>query len=185
MNDLMDYYELLRIDATATFDEIHKAYRSLALQYHPDRNSTPEAALIMSSINQAYSVLSEPSRRQLYDQQRRTTQPFDIAGSILRAAYDTLLKQGWIVTENDEAHMILEHGIKAVRVSFVKHLDNALLKKIGKQFAGFSVVLAVEIELPVNFSFNVAIIDLVRSRYHGPPFPDETYRALFAPFIGP
>ena len=47
----MDYYELLRIDATATFDEIHKAYRSLALQYHPDRNSTPEAALIMSSIN--------------------------------------------------------------------------------------------------------------------------------------
>ena len=66
-----------------------------------------------------------------------------------------------------------------------RHLDNALLKKIGKQFAGFSVVLAVEIELPVNFSFNVAIIDLVRSRYHGPPFPDETYRALFAPFIGP
>jgi len=43
----------------------------------------------------------------------------------------------------------------------------------------------LEIELPVNFSFNVAIIDLVRSRYHGPPFPDETYRALFAPFIGP
>ncbi len=180
----MDYYELLQIEATATFDEIHKAYRSLAMQYHPDRNSTPEAASMMSSINQAYSVLSEPSRRRLYDRQR-TTQPLDIAGSILRAAYDTLLKQGWIVTENDEAHMILEHGMKAVRVSFVKHLDNAVLKKIAKQFAGFSVVLAVEIELPINFSFNVAIIDLVHSRYHGPAFPDETYRALFAPFIGP
>ncbi len=180
----MDYYELLHIDATATFDEIHKAYRSLAMQYHPDRNSTPEAAAMMSSINQAYSVLSEPSRRQFYDRQCRTG-PFDIAGSILRAAHDTLLKQGWIITENDEAHMILEHGMKAVRVSFVKHLDNVLLKKIGKQFAGFSVVLAAEIALPINFSFNVAIIDLVRSRYHGPPLPDETYRALFAPFIGP
>jgi len=43
----------------------------------------------------------------------------------------------------------------------------------------------IKLELPINFSFNVAIIDLVRSRYHGPPLPDETYRALFAPFIGP
>ena len=38
----MDYYELLQIDATATFDDIHKAYRSLALAYHPDRNSAPD-----------------------------------------------------------------------------------------------------------------------------------------------
>jgi len=181
----MDYYELLRIDSTATFDEIHRAYRSLAMQYHPDRNATPEAASMMSSINEAYSVLGEPSRRRLYDQQHRATQPFDVSGSILRAAYDTLLKQGWIVTENDEAHMILEHSRRAVRVSYIKRLDNALLKQIGKQFAGFSVVLAVEIELPINFSFNVAIIDLVHSRYYGPPFPDEMYRALFAPFMSP
>jgi len=76
----MDYYELLRIDSTATFGEIHRAYRSLAMQYHPDRNATPEAASIMSSINEAYSVLGEPSRRRLYDQQHRATQPFDVAG---------------------------------------------------------------------------------------------------------
>ena len=181
----MDYYELLRIDSTATFDQIHRAYRSLAMQYHPDRNATPEAASIMSSINEAYSVLGEPSRRRVYDQQHRTTQPFDVAGSILRAAYDTLLKQGWIVTENDDAHMILENSTRAVRVSYVKRLDNTLLKQIGKKFPGFSVVLAVEIELPINFSFNVVIIDLVHSRYYGPPFPDEMYRALFAPFISP
>ena len=182
----MDYYELLQIDSTATSEDIHRAYRSLAMQYHPDRNSTPEAASMMASINEAYRVLSESSRRRLYDQQQRSTkQPFDVAGPILRAAYDTLLKQGWIVTENDESHMILEHGVRTVRVTFVTHLDNALLKKIAKQFAGFSVVLAVGIELPINLSFNAAMVDLVHSRYHGPPFPDDVYRALFAPFIGP
>jgi curved DNA-binding protein CbpA len=179
----MDYYELLQIDAAATFDQIHKAYRSLAMRYHPDRNSTPDASSMMSSINEAYAVLSEPSRRRLYDQQRSKTQPFDIAGSILRAAYDKLLKQGWIVTENDEKYMTLEQGMRAVRVTFAARLDNALLKKVGRQFAGFSVVFAVEIDLPINLSFNTAVVDLVHSHYHGPPFPDEEYRRLFAPFL--
>src|SRR5712691_10980855 len=181
----MDYYELLQIDATATFDEIHKAYRSLALVYHPDRNSAPGSASTMSSINEAYAVLSEPSKRQLYDQQRSRTQRFDIGVSILRAAQERLMKQGWIVTENDERHLILEQGTRAVRVALVARLDNALLKKIGKQFGGFSVVMAVEIELPINLSFNAAVIDLVQSRYHGAPFPDETYRSLFVPFVSP
>ena len=181
----MDYYELLQIDAAATFDEVHKAYRSLAMRYHPDRNSTPGASSVMSSINEAYAVLSEPSRRRLYDEERSKTQPFDIAGSILGAASDKLLKQGWMVTENDEKHMILEQGVRAVRVTFARRLDNELLKKIGRQFPSFSVVFAVEIDLPINLSFNTAVVDLVHSRYHGPPFPEEAYRALFAPFISP
>ena len=60
----MDYYEMLQIDATATFDDIHKAYRSLALAYHPDRNSAPGSVSMMSSINEAYAVLSEPAKRE-------------------------------------------------------------------------------------------------------------------------
>src|SRR5437870_2874784 len=122
----MDYYELLRVDATATFDEIHKAYRSLALLYHPDRNSSPESASVMSSINEAYAVLCEPSKREIYDQQRSRTQRFDIGVSILTAARERLLKQGWIVTENDEKHLILEQGTRAVRVALVRRLHNTL-----------------------------------------------------------
>ena len=179
----MDYYEVLQIHSAATFDEIHKAYRSLAMLYHPDRNPAPDAALTMSSVNEAYAVLSEPSQRQLYDQQQSKTETFDMGVSILRASYERLLKQGWIVAENDEEHLILEQGMRAVRVTFVPRLDNALLKKIGRQFAGFSVVLAVKIELPINLSFNVAVIDLMHSRCHGAPLPDETYRLLFAPFV--
>ena len=179
----MDYYELLQIEATATFDQIHDAYRSLALLYHPDRNSAQGSTSIMSSINEAYAILSDPSKRELYDQQRSRTQRFDIGASILRAAQERLLKQGWIVSQNSATHLVLEQDTRAVRVVFAARLDNVLMKKIVKQFSGFSVVLAVEIELPISLSFNAAVIDLVHSRCHGAPFPDEVYRALFAAFI--
>jgi curved DNA-binding protein CbpA len=173
-----DYYEILRITPAATFDEVHKAYRALAMQYHPDRNSAPDAGSIMASINEAYMVLSDPSRRREYDRA-----VCDVTGPILRAAYDTLLKQGWIVTESSDRMLVLEHGFRSVRVSFSARVDNVLLKKIARQFAGFSVVMAVEIETPFNLSFTTAVIDLMRSRHYGAPFPDEVYRALFAPFV--
>ncbi len=178
-----DYYEVLEIRPEATSDEIHKAYRSLAMKHHPDRNATPEAASMMTVINEAYSVLCEPALRRRYDQERSRGRPTGIAGPILNAASETLSKQGWIVSQNDGANIVLEHGMRAVRVTFVERLDNASLRKIGRQFAGFSVVLAVEIETPINLSFHTTVIDLMRSRHHGAPFPDEAYRALFAPFL--
>jgi len=178
-----DYYELLQVDASATFDEIHKAYRSLALRYHPDRNSSPGSASLMMSINEAYAVLSEPSTRKTYDQQRSTSQRFDIGVSILSAARERLLKQGWIVADDDERHVTLELGTRAVRVTLVPRLDNTLFRKIGKQFGAFSVVLAAVIKKPINLSFNTAVIDLVHSKCYGAAFPDDTYRTLFASFI--
>jgi curved DNA-binding protein CbpA len=173
-----DYYGILRITPDATFDEVHKAYRALAMQFHPDRNSAPDAGSIMASINEAYMVLSDPSRRREY-----VRAASDVAGPILRAAYDTLLKQGWIVTESNDRLLVLEQGFRTVRVSFSARVDNMLLKKIARQFAGFSVVMAVELETPFNLSFTTAVIDLMRSRHYGAPFPDDAYRALFAPFV--
>jgi hypothetical protein len=70
-----------------------------------------------------------------------------------------------------------------VRVTLVERLDSALLKKIGRQFPGFSVVLAVDMETPINLSLSAAVIDLMHSSHHGAPFPDETYRRLFAAFL--
>jgi len=179
----MDYYELLQITPTATFDEVHRAYRSLALQYHPDRNTRADAVSRMTAINEAYSVLSEPERRRAYDELKAKSPPFDLAGPILRAAHETLLKQGWIVVRDTESILVLEQGRRAVHVYLVPRLDNASLKKMGRRFAGFSVALTVQMETPINLSLQVAVIDLIRSAHHGAPFPDEAYRALFAPFL--
>ena len=67
-----DFYRTLQVDPSAHDDVIQAAYRRLALRYHPDRNSSPEAARVMTRINAAYEVLSDPARRAEYDRRRRT-----------------------------------------------------------------------------------------------------------------
>ena len=67
MSDKRDYYEVLSVSKTATPDEIKRAYRKLAMQYHPDRNKDEEAAARFKEINEAYEVLHDVEKRQLYD----------------------------------------------------------------------------------------------------------------------
>lgn len=63
-----DYYGILGISKKATEDEIKKAYRKLALQYHPDKNKAKGAEEKFKDIAEAYEVLSDKKKRDIYDQ---------------------------------------------------------------------------------------------------------------------
>ncbi|OGE30927.1 hypothetical protein A2631_04575 [Candidatus Daviesbacteria bacterium RIFCSPHIGHO2_01_FULL_44_29] len=63
-----DYYEILGVSKAATDTELKSAYRKLARQFHPDVNKTPEAAERFKEVSDAYQILSDPRKRQTYDQ---------------------------------------------------------------------------------------------------------------------
>ena len=64
-----DYYEILGVSKNADAKEIKKAYRKLALKYHPDKNPNDKAAEEkFKEAAEAYDVLSNPDRKQRYDQ---------------------------------------------------------------------------------------------------------------------
>ena len=69
MAEKRDYYEILEVTKTATVEEIKKAYRKKAIQYHPDKNpGDKEAEEKFKEAAEAYDVLSNPEKRSRYDQ---------------------------------------------------------------------------------------------------------------------
>jgi molecular chaperone DnaJ len=71
MANKRDYYEVLGLSKNATADEVKKAYRNLALKYHPDRvtsDKKKEAEEKFKEISEAYEVLTDPNKRTNYDQ---------------------------------------------------------------------------------------------------------------------
>jgi len=64
-----DYYEVLGVSRSASYEEIKKAYRKLAFKYHPDRNpDDPQAEVLFKEAAEAYEVLRDPEKRARYDQ---------------------------------------------------------------------------------------------------------------------
>ncbi len=63
-----DYYDILGVSKNASLTEIKRAYRKLALKYHPDKNKSKDSAEKFKEVNEAYEILADSKKRQAYDQ---------------------------------------------------------------------------------------------------------------------
>ncbi|WP_211473171.1 DnaJ domain-containing protein [Collimonas humicola] len=68
---MKDYYAVLGLDSDATSSALKSAYRKKASEFHPDRNSAPDAPARFRDVQEAYDLLSDAVKRQEYDENRR------------------------------------------------------------------------------------------------------------------
>ncbi|KAF7124797.1 hypothetical protein RHSIM_Rhsim12G0128800 [Rhododendron simsii] len=64
---VVDYYNILKVSRSATDEDLKRAYKRLAMKWHPDKNAAAEAEARFKQISEAYDVLSDPERRRIYD----------------------------------------------------------------------------------------------------------------------
>lgn len=81
---MVNHYQTLGVPEEATQDEIKKAYRKLALEYHPDRNSKSGAEEKFKEISEAYEILGDPKKKSDYDNKRK----FGAFGSMFSGGFD-------------------------------------------------------------------------------------------------
>src|ERR1700733_500755 len=88
---MADYYNVLEVSRTATADEVKKAYRKKALQYHPDKNpGDAEAEKKFKEISEAYEVLSDDKKRQMYDRYGKEAVHGAAAGGRRGGGYESM-----------------------------------------------------------------------------------------------
>ncbi len=90
---MKDHYTALGLDSSATLADIKKAFRQKASQYHPDRNTDPNAPARFRAVQEAYEVLTDDAKRQAYDDNRRRNlldDPAQTAREIWQAYFEPL-----------------------------------------------------------------------------------------------
>ncbi|MGA8848245.1 MAG: DnaJ domain-containing protein [Dehalococcoidia bacterium] len=118
-----DYYRILGVSKNASDEEIKKAYRKLAMQYHPDRNPGKEkwANEKFKEINEAYGVLGDPEKRKQYDQFGTVGNIGDIFGSsFTRTTFEEMMK---------------DFGGAGLRFDFLDDIFGDSLKGRGSSFS--------------------------------------------------
>ncbi len=91
---MTDHYAALQLGSDAPLADIKKAFRQQASLHHPDKNTASNAAARFQAIQKAYEVLSDPERRQAYDENRRRNlldDPLETAQAIWNAYFQKIL----------------------------------------------------------------------------------------------
>lgn len=91
---MTDHYAALGLGSAASLADIKKAFRQKASQYHPDRNTAPDAPARFRAVQEAYEVLSDPEKRLAYDDNRRRNlldSPIETARDIWQNYFSSLL----------------------------------------------------------------------------------------------
>jgi len=120
-----DYYQTLGVQRGSSDEEIKKAYRKMAMQYHPDRNQGKEqwANEKFKEINEAYGVLGDPKKKKQYDQFGTVGDAGDIFGSpYTRTTFEDLMK---------------EFGGAGLGYGFLDDIFGELIKGKGVSFTTF------------------------------------------------
>jgi curved DNA-binding protein len=140
-----DYYATLGVDRGASDDAIRKAYRRLARQYHPDISKEPEAEERFKQVNEAYQTLSDPEKRQAYDQLGRHRPGEDFRPS---PQWESQHWQSGGLEEADLADLFERMGYRAAAVDGRRGQDYELAATISLEDAARGVELNLEFHVP-------------------------------------
>ena len=98
-------YNILGVSPTASGEDIKKAYRALAMRYHPDRNTHPGAESRFNAINTAYELLSDPKKRTEYNQSINNRIVIDPENEALSLWNSLFNRCGMILQHNDHSSL--------------------------------------------------------------------------------
>ncbi len=122
---MKNYYLILKIPHTANNKEIKKAYRQAALFWHPDKNKAPNAQEKFIDIVEAYNILIDPIKRNLYDKLLSNSQFLDVNPAISEETKeDFKVYWQWIAAERIKAQKLALTTIDDVLTETFHFLDN-------------------------------------------------------------
>ena len=146
-----DYYEILGVDRKASSDDIRKAYRKLAKQYHPDVSKEKNAEAKYKEINEAYEVLKDPDKRQKYD----------TLGMNWQAGQDFTPPPGW-----GNIHMDFGNGAGGGFSDFFNTLFGGGLGDIFNSANSSSYTRSSPVQRDLNVELELSLEDAMRGGTH-------------------